>query len=86
MGYRLANRPRSTSQNWSKSTAATGAASTGFAPVLQLLQSLIGKREAEHWSSAIARAAPHSDGTTSGWRLRLAEHGARLLTTARIDR
>ncbi|MGY3358836.1 hypothetical protein ACVWZK_005499 [Bradyrhizobium sp. GM0.4] len=68
MGYRLTRMDCSTSESWSKQRRAGGAGSTDFAPVLQLLQPLIGEGEVEQVERATSTRAHSANpgGTTIG--------------------
>jgi hypothetical protein len=88
VGYRLTNDLCATLETRRNEGGAGDATPIHFAPLRHLRHPLIGEGRVEQrrTTASSARISPHSGGTTSGWRLRLAEHGARLLTTARIDR
>ena len=80
MGYRLTDQECSTLKNWSKSTAASGAAQADFAPVLQLLQSLIGRRKVEQVERATSRAYPQHPAAEGRTAPAACRPSARLIT------
>jgi hypothetical protein len=84
MGYRLTDMWCATLSKWRTQGGAGGALSTSFAPLRHLRHPLL--QETGGGGALNPRAQPRTHGgDTAGWRLRLADHDARLLTTRKAQ-
>jgi hypothetical protein len=84
MGYRMILDGCATSLTRRTPGAAGAADMKHFAPLRHLRHPLIGEGKVPQWRNTASRAAHHTGGATAGWRLRLADHDARLLTARKV--